>query len=87
MKFLRKIKKQPPAVREHILKLVTFISFVLLIFIWVTTLGYRFGDEKRLTRDTVDERSGKPFKLLGSGVKDLVENLSASAQKTGEKIE
>ncbi|MEK7140770.1 MAG: hypothetical protein AAB815_03220 [Patescibacteria group bacterium] len=60
-KIIHHLRKQPEDVRTHILHIFTAISGVVLIFLWVYSLGANFSNPETQTEINNDL---KPFSAL-----------------------
>lgn len=60
-KIIHHIRRQPEAVRRHILHVLTIIAGVILLFFWVFSLGTTFSDEDAQVKASNDL---KPFGAL-----------------------
>lgn len=66
-KIIHHIRKQPEHVKKHILHIVTAVSAVVLVFLWIYSLGTNFTDTS--TQVKVDENL-KPFSALKANLID-----------------
>lgn len=69
---LRKIRKQPEHIKRHILHAVTIILGIILILLWVYTLGNNISDEDKKIK-TVNDL--KPLSVLKENVVDGYNDL------------
>lgn len=78
-KYIKKIQSKSEDTRKLIFvgTLILFMSFVS--FVWIYSLGQRFGDSKVKEQAREDI---KPFKLFTNSISDTYKNLSASAGKS-----
>lgn len=67
-KILHHIRKQPEETRRHILHLVTIIFAIILVSLWVYSLGTNFSDEDTQTRIKQDV---KPLSILKDNIPDV----------------
>ncbi len=66
-KIIHHIRKQPEETRRHILHITIVVAGVILLFLWVYSLGASFADEDARTRT---ENDLKPFSALKSNIID-----------------
>jgi hypothetical protein len=64
-KIIHRIRRQPEEVRRHILHIVTIVAAVILILLWIYSLGTRFANpntEAKMSNDL------KPFSALKDNI-------------------
>ncbi|MFZ3011712.1 MAG: hypothetical protein WA060_01800 [Minisyncoccia bacterium] len=66
-KIIHHIRRQPDHVKKHILHIFTAVSAVVLVLLWVYSLGTNFTDTS--TEAKVDEDL-KPFSALKANLID-----------------
>lgn len=64
-KIIRHIRKQPEEVRRHILHLLTLVFAVILIALWVYSLGSNLTNEDTQAKIEQDLR---PFSVLKDNI-------------------
>jgi len=67
-KFIHNIRKQPEEVRTHILHILTIIIAIILLALWVYSLGANLSDsdtQAKLKQDV------KPFTVLKDNIPKL----------------
>jgi hypothetical protein len=64
-KLIRHIRKQPEETRRHILHFLTLVIAVILVALWVYSLGANLSDEDTQTRI---EQDLKPFSVLKDNI-------------------
>lgn len=64
-KIIHHLRKQPEDVRRHVLHIVTFVAGIILILLWVFSLGRDFSSD-----DTQREikQDLQPFNLLKDSI-------------------
>jgi len=80
--YIKKLQSKSEDTRKLIFigSLILCMSFVS--FIWLYSLGDRFGSEEVATQTNEDI---KPFKLFGNSISDTYSNISASVEKITSK--
>ena len=76
--YIRKIQAKKESTRKQILALSMIVSMSLVVFIWVYSLGVRFGNPE--VKDQASEDI-KPFKLFSNTISDTFKNVGASVGK------
>lgn len=67
-KILHHIRRQPEETRKHILHLLTLIMAIVLVALWVYSLGANFSNED--TQVKIKE-GAKPFSALKDNIPSL----------------
>ncbi len=82
--YIKKIQSKTEETRKQILAGVMIVSMSLVGFIWVHSLGTRFGSPKiqEQANDNV-----KPFKLFGNSISETFSSISASVGNATSKID
>lgn len=71
-KIIHHLRKQPETVRRHILHIVVMAFAIILLFLWVYSLGVKLNDEN--TQYEIKE-SLKPFQDLGDDIGNDINSL------------
>lgn len=72
-RIIHNIRKQPEETRRHILHVATFVFAVILVFLWLYSLGANLTS--RDTRNKLSEDL-KPFSALTNNIIDGYDSLS-----------
>ena len=75
--YIKKIQSKPEDTRKQILVGSLIVSMSLVLFIWVSGIGYKFSDKG--TSAVATEETAKPFALFGQTISDAYHNITASA--------
>lgn len=67
-KILHHIRKQPEEIRKHILHLFTIIFAIILVSLWVYSLGSNLSDED--TQDRI-KQDVKPLEALKDNIPEV----------------
>ena len=74
-KIIHHIRRQPEKVRRHILHLSTLVIAVVLLLVWVYSLGASFSNPETQAKVSNDL---KPFSVLKDNLVDGYKSISDS---------
>ena len=72
---IKKVQSKPRHIREQYLWIYLIIIMVVISAIWILSLSFRFKDHTT----TQKKEATKPFQLFGNAVKNVSQNMTASA--------
>ena len=72
-KIIYNLRKQPEHVRRHILHVVTAVAGIILILLWIYSLGTNFASEDTQAKINNDL---KPFSTLKANLVDGYQSIS-----------
>lgn len=74
--YVKKLRSKPEPVKKQILIGSLIVSMSLVCLVWVSSLGYRFGNDEDKVAKT--NEAAKPFALFGQTITDTYNNITAS---------
>lgn len=82
--YIRKLQSKDEHTRKRILIGSLVVCMSIVGFLWITSLGYKFGDNSN--DDVVStENTIRPFALFGKSITNTVDNVSASVGNISSK--
>lgn len=85
IKYIEKLQSKDEMSRKQILasSLIVLMSFVGVV--WISSLGYKFGDNSDKVEVVKEEKASDPFALLGNVISDTYNNITASVGDISSK--
>ncbi len=85
IKYIEKLQSKDETSRKQILvsSLIVLMSFVGVV--WVSSLGYKFGNNSNKVEVAKEEKASGPFALLGNVISDTYNNITASVGNISSK--
>jgi len=78
--YIKKIKNKPEHERKKFLILWMFVSMVIVVFIWVYSLGSRFnGSTKEKVREDI-----QPFNMFKDTISETINSVSDNLKNINE---
>jgi len=77
--YIKKLQSKSEESRKQILVGSLIVCMSIVGVVWVSSFGYKFGNNKESTVKT--EEGMKPFALFGQTISDTYSNVSASVGK------
>jgi len=71
--YIKKLQAKPEHIRKQILFGAVTLSMVLVVFVWVSSLGYKFSQ-----KPVVAEKAMNPFNVLKQSIGETYTNVTAS---------
>jgi len=85
LKHIEELQKKPEHIRRRTLYTVVTILMIIIIFVWISTLGVRFSDNEKRSNDSTSgvspisvlkDRVGAFYENFGDGVGNIKEQFS-----------
>ena len=81
LKVIHRLRRQPEEVRRHILHVVTIIFAVILLSLWVYSLGTNFGS------DEAGNNAANPFSAIKDNLIGGYESISEPSEAPGLQVD
>jgi hypothetical protein len=76
-KFIYNLRSQPEEVRRHVLHISTIVIGIILVFVWMFSLGTSLTDSDTKAKVSNDL---KPFSALKANIVDGYKSISGSSE-------
>lgn len=74
--YIKKLQSKEEVIRKQILAGSLIVSMSIVAFVWMYSLGDRFGNSNVQTAQASD--TAGPFKLLGESISNTYQSVTAS---------
>ncbi len=78
---IRKVRRQPEHVKRHILHVLTFVCGIILVMLWIYSLGTTLTDQN--TQEKIGD-DVKPFSALKDNIVGGYNTLSSPTPPTSQ---